>query len=234
MDHPPLALLANGLLGALNELRHCAPLSLRGPIASVTQVRPVASWGPAFLGSGFGDWTSAEMTGVLLRPLTWHTPAAGRGPASHAQQLRGAPAQGRCCHAVAPQSPASAVGLFERHGGPSASQLAAGLLQIFASPRPAALGEGAGCVCSRSRGPDMPCLWGGASDMLRLLLLVIQSWLREALEACCWGPCAAQGCLGGLRTRHALAGRSYPGCRMCWRRTMQRLRSTGPGMGEAS
>ena len=38
MDHAPLALLANGLLAALNELRHCAPLSLRGPVASVTQV----------------------------------------------------------------------------------------------------------------------------------------------------------------------------------------------------
>ena len=39
MDHAPLALLTNGLLGAFNELRHCAPLSLKGPVAGVTQVR---------------------------------------------------------------------------------------------------------------------------------------------------------------------------------------------------
>ena len=38
MDHAPLALLTNGLLGAFNELRHCAPMSLKGPVAGVTQV----------------------------------------------------------------------------------------------------------------------------------------------------------------------------------------------------
>lgn len=39
MEHPPLAVLANGLLTALNELRHCAPLALRAPLASRLQVR---------------------------------------------------------------------------------------------------------------------------------------------------------------------------------------------------
>lgn len=38
MEHPPLAVLANGLLAALNELRHCAPLSLQARLAAVLQV----------------------------------------------------------------------------------------------------------------------------------------------------------------------------------------------------
>lgn len=38
MDHPPLALLTNGLLSAFNELRHCALLSLRDQVAQVIQV----------------------------------------------------------------------------------------------------------------------------------------------------------------------------------------------------
>lgn len=37
MDHQPLALLVNGLLAAFNELRHCAPLSLRDPVAEIVQ-----------------------------------------------------------------------------------------------------------------------------------------------------------------------------------------------------
>lgn len=37
MEHAPLAVFANGLLAALNELRHCAPLSLRQPTASALQ-----------------------------------------------------------------------------------------------------------------------------------------------------------------------------------------------------
>jgi len=37
MDHAPLATLANGLLGALNELRHCAPLALAAPCAHTLQ-----------------------------------------------------------------------------------------------------------------------------------------------------------------------------------------------------
>ena len=39
MEHVPLALLVNGLLGALNELRHCAALSLAGPVVRLVQVR---------------------------------------------------------------------------------------------------------------------------------------------------------------------------------------------------
>ena len=38
MDHPPLAVLTNGLLNALNELRHCAPLSLSHRLAAALQV----------------------------------------------------------------------------------------------------------------------------------------------------------------------------------------------------
>lgn len=38
MDHPPLAVLTNGLLGALNELRHCSPLSLSQRLATVLKV----------------------------------------------------------------------------------------------------------------------------------------------------------------------------------------------------
>ena len=38
MDHPPLAVLTNGLLSALNELRHCAPLSLSHRLAAALQV----------------------------------------------------------------------------------------------------------------------------------------------------------------------------------------------------
>ena len=38
MEHPPLAVFANGILTALNELRHCAPLTLRQPLASHLQV----------------------------------------------------------------------------------------------------------------------------------------------------------------------------------------------------
>ena len=38
MEAPPLAVFANGILGALNELRHCAPLTLRTPLAKRLQV----------------------------------------------------------------------------------------------------------------------------------------------------------------------------------------------------
>ena len=37
MDHAPLATLTNGLLGAMNELRHCAPLALAAPCAQALQ-----------------------------------------------------------------------------------------------------------------------------------------------------------------------------------------------------
>ena len=39
MEHAPVAIFVNGLLSAFNELRHCAPLSLAGPLASILQVR---------------------------------------------------------------------------------------------------------------------------------------------------------------------------------------------------
>lgn len=39
MEAPPLALFANGLAAALNELRHCPPLVLRGPVTAVIQAR---------------------------------------------------------------------------------------------------------------------------------------------------------------------------------------------------
>lgn len=38
MEHPPLAMLANGVLAAFNELRHCAALSLRAPVVATLQV----------------------------------------------------------------------------------------------------------------------------------------------------------------------------------------------------
>ena len=37
VEHPPLAVYANGLLAALNELRHCAPLSIREASAAALQ-----------------------------------------------------------------------------------------------------------------------------------------------------------------------------------------------------
>ncbi|CAK9869568.1 unnamed protein product [Sphagnum jensenii] len=37
MEHPPLAVFVNGVLAALNELRHCAPISLKGVLASELQ-----------------------------------------------------------------------------------------------------------------------------------------------------------------------------------------------------
>eukprot|EP00884_Botryococcus_braunii_P004421 jgi/Botrbrau1/13980/Bobra.117_2s0010.1 len=37
MDHPPLAILANGILAALNELRHCAPLAVAHSLGSILQ-----------------------------------------------------------------------------------------------------------------------------------------------------------------------------------------------------
>ncbi len=41
MEHVPLAVYTNGLLGALNEFRHCAPFSLKAPTARALQVRAV-------------------------------------------------------------------------------------------------------------------------------------------------------------------------------------------------
>lgn len=40
MDAPPLAICANGLAAALNELRHCPPLVLQQPVTAVVQVTP--------------------------------------------------------------------------------------------------------------------------------------------------------------------------------------------------
>ncbi|KAI5082344.1 hypothetical protein GOP47_0002087 [Adiantum capillus-veneris] len=37
MEHPPLAAFVNGVLAALNELRHCAPLNLKDALASELQ-----------------------------------------------------------------------------------------------------------------------------------------------------------------------------------------------------
>jgi len=42
VDHAPLAIYANGLLAAFNELRHCAPLSLRAATAAQLQESLVA------------------------------------------------------------------------------------------------------------------------------------------------------------------------------------------------
>jgi hypothetical protein len=38
MESVPLALFANGVAAALNELRHCAPLALQQPVTQVVQV----------------------------------------------------------------------------------------------------------------------------------------------------------------------------------------------------
>ena len=38
MEAPPLAVFVNGVLAALNELRHCAPLALRDLFAARLQV----------------------------------------------------------------------------------------------------------------------------------------------------------------------------------------------------
>lgn len=42
VDHVPLAVFVNGLLAAFNELRHCAPLSLRQPAAAELQASLLA------------------------------------------------------------------------------------------------------------------------------------------------------------------------------------------------
>lgn len=42
VDHAPLAVYCNGLLAAFNELRHCAPLSLRQPAAAELQASLLA------------------------------------------------------------------------------------------------------------------------------------------------------------------------------------------------
>ena len=42
MEHAPVAIFVNGLLTAFNELRHCAPLSLAAPLASILQVTKLA------------------------------------------------------------------------------------------------------------------------------------------------------------------------------------------------
>lgn len=43
VEHPPLAVYANGLLAALNELRHCAPFPIRESAASALQSSLVAA-----------------------------------------------------------------------------------------------------------------------------------------------------------------------------------------------
>lgn len=43
VDHLPLAVYCNGLLAAFNELRHCAPLSCRLPVAQQLQASLVAA-----------------------------------------------------------------------------------------------------------------------------------------------------------------------------------------------
>ncbi len=45
LDHPPLAVYANGLLAALNELRHCAPLAIAGAAAAALQASLVGAAG---------------------------------------------------------------------------------------------------------------------------------------------------------------------------------------------
>ena len=43
MEAPPLAVFVNGVLAALNELRHCAPLALRDLFAARLQVPALLS-----------------------------------------------------------------------------------------------------------------------------------------------------------------------------------------------
>ena len=74
LEHTPLAVLTNGLLAALNELRHCAPLSLAAPVAQTLQVR-----GFALLAS---VWESPGLAGFQYRkslPLRWCQPGRRRG-----------------------------------------------------------------------------------------------------------------------------------------------------------
>ncbi|KAG6556242.1 hypothetical protein Mapa_002183 [Marchantia paleacea] len=48
MDHPPLASFVNGVLAALNELRHCAPINLKATLAMEVQ-RSLQSVADSFL-----------------------------------------------------------------------------------------------------------------------------------------------------------------------------------------
>ena len=74
MDHPPLALLTNGLLGAFNELRHCAPLSLRDPVAEIVQV-----------------WRAAPLLAVPISMQDSQSPAL-----LHSAGACGVAAEGQC------------------------------------------------------------------------------------------------------------------------------------------
>ena len=49
VNHPPLAALVNGLLMALNELRHCCPLTIQSQLAAVLQVIPFTRHPPLIL-----------------------------------------------------------------------------------------------------------------------------------------------------------------------------------------
>jgi hypothetical protein len=63
LEHTPLAVLTNGLLAALNELRHCAPLSLAAPVAQTLQGCQGATCGSA-------GWPN--VIGCLSMALAWH------------------------------------------------------------------------------------------------------------------------------------------------------------------
>ena len=63
MEHAPLAIYLNGLLAALNELRHCAPQSLRGAAAEALQVSLVAA------GGALGAAGTARALGEAERPV---------------------------------------------------------------------------------------------------------------------------------------------------------------------
>ena len=51
MEAPPLAVFTNGVLAALNELRHCAPLALRDLFTSRLQVPILSSTSFGWVGS---------------------------------------------------------------------------------------------------------------------------------------------------------------------------------------
>ena len=77
MEHPMLAILTNGLLSALNELRHCAPLSMQHTVAAVLTVCPTST-------VLLAPWTQPpyRQRAACDNQQIWILPGGGASPAA--------------------------------------------------------------------------------------------------------------------------------------------------------